>query len=81
MKLMFVMLAKESEVQRLHAYHCRHAFATMFLANGGDIFTLQYTLGHSTPKMVRLYANLTSNHIVAQHQRYSPSDWLRMQKP
>jgi integrase/recombinase XerC/integrase/recombinase XerD len=80
MKLMFVRLAKKAGVQRLHAHLCRHTFATMFLANGGDIFTLQQILGHSTLEMVRLYANLTSNHIVAQHQRYSPLDRLRMQK-
>lgn len=80
MKLMFTRLAKQSGVRRLHAHLCRHTFATMFLGNGGDIFTLQQILGHSTLEMVRRYAHLTSNHIVAQHQRYSPLDRLKMQK-
>jgi integrase/recombinase XerC/integrase/recombinase XerD len=77
-KLMFARLAKRSGVSRLHAHLCRHTFATRFLINGGDVFTLQQILGHSTIEMVRHYVNLASNHVAIQHQRYSPLDRLNL---
>ncbi len=80
MKLMFTRLAKRSGVYRLHAHLCRHTFATRFLINGGDVFTLQQILGHSTLEMVRNYVNLASNHVAIQHQRFSPLDRLNIRK-
>lgn len=79
-KLMFARLAKRSGVQRLHAHLYRHTFATMFLTNGGDIFTLQQILGHSTLEMVRHYVNLASNQVAIQHQRFSPLDLVSLGK-
>ncbi|MFC2122535.1 tyrosine-type recombinase/integrase [Bacteroidota bacterium] len=78
MKLMFTRLAKRSGVYRLHAHLCRHTFATRFLINGGDVFSLQQILGHSTLEMVRHYVNLASSHIAIQHQRFSPLDRLNL---
>jgi site-specific recombinase XerD len=78
MKLMFSRLAHRSGVYRLHAHLCRHTFATRFLINGGDVFSLQQILGHSTLEMVRRYVNLASNHIAIQHQKYSPLDRLNL---
>jgi integrase/recombinase XerC/integrase/recombinase XerD len=77
-KLTFARLAKRSGVSRLHAHLCRHTFATRFLINGGDVFTLQQILGHSTLEMVRHYVSLASNHVAIQHQRYSPLDRLNL---
>lgn len=77
-KLMFTKLAHGSGVQRLHAHLCRHTFATRFLLNGGDVFTLQQILGHSSLEMVRNYVNLASNHIAMQHHKYSPLDRLNL---
>jgi len=75
-KLMFARLSKKSGVSRLHAHLCRHTFATRYLNNGGDIFTLQRILGHSTLEMVRHYASTSSEQIITQHQRCSPLDRL-----
>ena len=80
MKLMFTRLAKRSGVPRLHAHLCRHTFATRFLVNGGDVFSLQQILGHSTLTMVSHYVNLASSHVAIQHQRYSPLDRLNLKK-
>ncbi len=80
MKLMFTRLARRSGVCRLHAHLCRHTFATRFLINGGDVFSLQQILGHSTLTMVSRYVNLASSHVVIQHQRYSPLDRLNLRK-
>jgi len=79
-KLIFARLAKKSGVYRLHAHLCRHTFATRFLVNGGDVFTLQQILGHSTLEMVRHYVNLASSHVIIQHQKYSPLDRLNIRK-
>ncbi len=77
-KLMFARLARISGVSRLHAHLCRHTFATRFLINGGDVFTLQQILGHSTLEMVRRYITLASSHVAIQHQRYSPMDRISL---
>ena len=77
LKLMFARLAQRSGVKRLHAHLCRHTFATKFLINSGDVFTLQQILGHSTLEMARLYVNLTSNQVELQHRRFSPLDRLQ----
>lgn len=77
-KLMFSRLARRSGVLRLHAHLCRHTFATRFLINGGDVFTLQQILGHTTLAMVSHYVNLASSHIVIQHQKFSPMDRLKL---
>ena len=79
-KLMFARLAKRSGVRRLHAHLCRYTFATRFLLNGGDVFTLQQILGHSTLEMVRHYVNLASSHVTMQHRRFSPLDRLSLHK-
>jgi site-specific recombinase XerD len=79
-KLTFARLAQKSGVRRLHAHLCRHTFATRFLTNGGDVFTLQHILGHSTLEMVRHYVNLASNDIIIQHQRCSPLDRLNLRR-
>ena len=80
MKLMFTRLSKRTGVYRLHAHLCRHTFATRFLINGGDVFTLQQILGHSTLEMVSRYVNLASSHIAIQHQKYSPLDRINLRK-
>jgi site-specific recombinase XerD len=75
-KLMFSRLAKTSGVTRLHTHLCRHTFAINYLINGGDIFSLQEILGHTTLEMVRHYLHFTSSQVAAQHHKYSPIDKL-----
>lgn len=54
----------------------RHTFAKNYLLNGGDIFSLQKILGHSSLASVRMYLNLFATDIKKQHERFSPVDNL-----
>lgn len=56
----------------------RHTFAKNFLLNGGDVFTLQKILGHSSLEVVRMYVNLASDDVQVQHRKASPVDWLKL---
>jgi integrase/recombinase XerD len=57
---------------RVSPHTFRHTMAKFYIINGGDIFTLQRILGHSTLDMVRHYVELFSTDIQDQHQKYSP---------
>lgn len=78
-KLMCSRLAKASYIVRLHAHLCRHTFAINYLLNGGDIFSLQAILGHTTLEMVRHYLHFTSSQVTALHHKYSPMDKLNVE--
>ena len=56
----------------------RHTFAKSFLLNGGDVFTLQKILGHSSLAVVRMYVDLASADVQIQHRRYSPVDCMKL---
>lgn len=56
---------------RVSPHTFRHTFATYWIKNGGDIFTLQRILGHTTLDMVRQYVYLGNKDIQTQHYKYS----------
>jgi len=56
----------------------RHTFAKNFLVHGGDLFTLQKILGHSSLYVVRMYVELTPEEVQVRHRRYSPVDWAKL---
>ena len=61
---------------RCSPHTLRHSFAKGYLLNGGDVFTLQRILGHSSLASVRIYLNLFTADVKHQHQRFSPVDNL-----
>jgi integrase/recombinase XerC/integrase/recombinase XerD len=77
-RLIFSRLAQKSGVKRLHAHLCRHTFATNYLINGGDVFSLQQILGHSSLEMVRRYVTLASAQVRVQHRKFSPMDRMNL---
>ena len=48
----------------------------MFLINGGDVFTLQQNLGHTTLEIVRRYVHLASRMAAIRSQSFYPLDRL-----
>jgi len=79
-KLIFQRLAKKCGVKRIHPHLCRHTFATNYLINGGDVFSLQQILGHTSLEMVRRYVSLASAHVTVQHRKFSPMDRISIGK-
>jgi len=56
----------------------RSSSAVLYLRNGGDPFTLQRKLGHSSLTMTRRYSNLLDSDVRVAHLKYSPADRLRV---
>ncbi|KAB3530328.1 tyrosine-type recombinase/integrase [Alkaliphilus serpentinus] len=53
-----------------------HTFATRYLINGGDAFSLQMILGHTSLEMTRMYSHLASSYTVKNFHKLSTLDIL-----
>ena len=73
---MLLRLSKKAKMSgtRCNPHRFRHTFAKTYLMNGGDIFSLQKILGHTSLEVVRIYVNLITSDILQQHRKFSPVD-------
>jgi len=60
--------------RRVHPHMLRHSFATHYIQNGGDPFSLQRILGHSDIKTTMIYVNLAGVGLQQAHAKASPVD-------
>ncbi|MCS7193293.1 MAG: tyrosine-type recombinase/integrase, partial [Armatimonadetes bacterium] len=56
----------------------RHGFARLWLLLGGDAFSLQSLLGHTSSEMTKRYATLWGRDLKEIHSQVSPVDRLRL---
>ncbi len=71
-KMMFRRL--KAVVPRIYPHLLRHTFATRYLENGGNIYTLQMLLGHTSLEMVKRYLHLAQRKVLREFINYSPLD-------
>jgi site-specific recombinase XerD len=65
---------KQANIQgvRVSPHTKRHSFANLYILNGGDPYSLQEILGHTTQDMVKRYVNLWKPEKKLQHTKASP---------
>jgi integrase len=75
------LLARKAKIQgvRCSPHTLRHTFATNFIRNGGDVFTLQKILGHADIQTCMVYVHMSGKHVQEAMLRHSPVDKLTQQ--
>ena len=68
---------RKAGLKRCYPHKLRHSSSVLYLRNGGDVFSLQKKLGHTSLQMTRHYANLADSDVRAQHLRYGVADRLK----
>ncbi|TET14504.1 MAG: hypothetical protein E3J81_06595 [Dehalococcoidia bacterium] len=66
---------------RCSLHTLRHTASVKWIRNGGDVFSLQQILGHSTLNMVRVYVNPAQTDVEAAHRIHSPVDNMDFKPP
>jgi site-specific recombinase XerD len=68
----------QAGLKRCYAHKLRHSSSLLYLRCGGDAFTLQKKLGHSSLQMTRHYCELADADVRAAQLKHSPADRLHI---
>jgi len=63
-------------LERCYPHKLRHTSSVIYLRNGGDPFSLQKKLGHSSLQMTRHYCELADADVRAAHLKFGVADRL-----
>lgn len=77
-KQLFRRLKDKLKMEKLHPHLCRHTFCTMYLANGGDIFSLKQMTGHESFEILNNYVHLASSMVSIKNRSLSLLDDMEM---
>ena len=72
------VIGDRAGVQGVNVHRFRHTFAINYLRNGGDPYSLQIMLGHSTMDMVKRYLLIAQADLDKSHKLASPVDNWRL---
>jgi integrase/recombinase XerD len=73
---LIVRLGQRAGIPNANIHRFRHTFAINFLRNGGNAYTLQRLLGHSTMGMTKTYLALAAQDDSDSHRRALPvANW------
>jgi integrase/recombinase XerD len=78
LRVLIKRLASRAGVKGVYPHKFRHTFAITYLRSGGDVFTLQVLLGHSSLDMVKHYARVAEVDVQDAHRKASPADNWRL---
>ena len=73
---LFRKLKNITGIERLKPHLLRHTFASRYLEHGGDIYSLQSILGHTSLEMVKRYVHTIPSKLAVTFTNYSPLDNL-----
>jgi len=71
-------IGRRAGVADCHPHRFRHSFAINYIRNGGDPWTLQEILGHSSMDTIKTYLRIAQTDMDAVHRRASPVTNLRL---
>ena len=78
LRLLVQRWGRSAAIQGINVHKLRHTFALQYLMAGGDAFSLQKILGHTSMEMTRNYVNMLADHLVEKHRLHSPMDRIRL---